>query len=48
MSDYKDLRDKEILDQETFREYYTLGKEVRDELAIYIVELRERFQRGIP
>jgi len=48
LSALQDLRDKEILDQETFQEYYTLGKEVRDELAIYIVELRERFQRGIP
>jgi len=42
------MRDKKILDQETFQEFYERGKEVRDELGIYIVELRERFRRGIP
>ncbi|TVQ01704.1 MAG: hypothetical protein EA359_13705 [Balneolaceae bacterium] len=43
-----DIREKNLLDQETYLKYYSRGKEVRDELAIYIVELRERFRRGIP
>ena len=42
------LRDKKILDEKTFQDFYSRGKEVRDELGIYIVELRERFRRGIP
>jgi hypothetical protein len=44
----QEMRDKKIIDQEVFRDFYSRGKEVRDELAIYIVELRERFRRGIP
>jgi len=44
----QDLRGKEILDQKTFLEFYSLGKELRDDLAIYIVELRERFKSGAP
>ena len=42
-----DIGEKKLLDQQTYREYYSRAKEVRDELAIYIVELRERFRRGI-
>jgi hypothetical protein len=42
------MRDKGLIDRETFQEFYERGKEVRDELGIYIVELRERFRRGIP
>lgn len=42
------MKEKKILDQETFQDFYSRGKEVRDELGIYIVELRERFRRGIP
>lgn len=42
------MRDKEILDQKMFLDFYSRGKEVRDELGIYIVELRERFRKGIP
>lgn len=42
------MRDKKLVDQKTFQEFYSRGKEVRDELGIYIVELRERFRRGIP
>ncbi|MDZ7721030.1 MAG: hypothetical protein U5K72_19575 [Balneolaceae bacterium] len=44
----QEMRDKKILDQKTFQNFYSRGKEVRDELGIYIVELRERFRRGIP
>lgn len=38
---------KELLDRDIYLEFYGRAKEVRDELAIYIVELRERFRRGI-
>lgn len=44
----QELRNKKLLDPETFQDFYSRGKEVRDELGIYIVELRERFKRGIP
>ncbi len=44
----QELRDKKLLDQKTFQDFYNRAKEVRDELGIYIVELRERFRRGIP
>ncbi len=44
----QEMRDKKILDKETFSDFYSRGKEVRDELGIYIVELRERFKKGIP
>ncbi|MEX0662854.1 MAG: hypothetical protein WEA58_15125 [Balneolaceae bacterium] len=43
----QEMRDKKIIDSATFRNLYTEGKEVRDDLAVYIVELRERFRRGI-
>lgn len=43
-----EIGEKELLDREIYLEYYARAKEVRDELAIYIVELRERFRRGIP
>ena len=42
------IGEKELIDREIYLEYYSRAKEVRDELAIYIVELRERFRRGIP
>lgn len=42
-----EIGEKELLDIETYLEFYGRAKEVRDELAIYIVELRERFRRGI-
>lgn len=42
------LRNKDLLDRETFQEFHERGKEVRDSLGIYIVELRERFRKGIP
>lgn len=41
------LRDEGIVEADVFQEFYRRGKEIRDELALYIVELRERFQRGI-
>lgn len=44
----QEMRENQILDRETFQEFYARGKEVRDSLGIYIVELRERFRRGIP
>ncbi len=42
-----EIGEKELLDRELYLEYYSRAKEVRDELAIYIVEQRERFRRGI-
>lgn len=42
-----EIGEKELLDREIYLEYYARAKEVRDELAIYIVELRERFRWGI-
>jgi len=42
-----EIGEKELLDRELYLEYSGRAKEVRDELAIYIVELRERFRRGI-
>lgn len=44
----QEMKDKNLIDRKTFQEFYERGKEVRDELGIYIVELRERFRRGIP
>lgn len=41
------MRKKGLIDQETFLDFYERGKEVRDNLGIYIVELREKFRRGI-
>lgn len=41
-----EIGEKEFLDPEIYLKYYKRAKEVRDELAIYIVELRERFRRG--
>lgn len=42
-----EIGQKKLLDRDIYLEYYARAKEVRDELAIYVVELRERFQRGI-
>lgn len=42
----QEMRDKKLIDSATFRDFYSEGKEVRDDLAIYIVELRERFRKG--
>lgn len=42
-----EIGEKELLDRELYLEYYGRAKEVRDELGIYIVEMRERFRRGI-
>ncbi|TVR13663.1 MAG: hypothetical protein EA391_13840 [Balneolaceae bacterium] len=42
-----EIGEKEILDRELYLEFYGRAKEVRDELGIYIVELRERFRRGV-
>ncbi|WP_069130127.1 hypothetical protein [Rhodohalobacter halophilus] len=41
------IGEKELFDRELYLEYYGRAKEIRDELGIYIVELRERFSRGI-
>lgn len=43
-----ELHKKELLPEDTYRHLQEKAKEVRDELAIWIVELRERFRRGIP
>ncbi len=48
LSALTELREKELLDRKTFQDLYSRGKEVRDELAIYIVELRERFRKNLP
>lgn len=48
MTALQELRDKQLIDQKTFRQFYNRAKEVRDELAIYIVELRERFRNRLP
>ena len=42
------MGEKELMDRELYLKYYERAKEIRDELAIYIVELRERFKRGLP
>jgi hypothetical protein len=42
-----EIGNKELLDREIYIEFHGRAKEVRDELAIYIVDLRERFRRGI-
>jgi len=47
LSALTELRKKEILNRKTFLDFYSRAKEVRDDLAIYIVELRERFRNGI-
>ncbi|MCC5942190.1 MAG: hypothetical protein JJU37_11675 [Balneolaceae bacterium] len=44
----QEIKKKEFIDEKTFNEFYNRGKDVRDQLAIYIVELREQFRRGIP
>ncbi len=44
----QEIRDKGLLEPKVFYDFYSRGKEVRDDLAIHIVELRERFNRGIP
>ena len=41
------MREQELIDEVNFRDLCEKGKQVRDELGVYIVELRERFQRGI-
>lgn len=46
LSALQEMRDKKLIDSATFRNLYTEGKELRDDLAIYIVELRDRFRRG--
>lgn len=42
-----DIGDKELLERDLYLEYHNRAKEVRDELAVYIVELRERFWLGL-
>ncbi len=36
-----------IIDRKVHADFYQRGKEVRDELEEYIIELRRRFERGI-
>ncbi|WP_340105530.1 hypothetical protein [Rhodohalobacter sp. 8-1] len=38
---------KELLGRDIYFEFHGRAKEVRDELAIYIIDLRERFRRDI-
>jgi hypothetical protein len=42
-----EMGDKELLDRQTYLEFHERAKDTRDDLAIYIVELRELFRRGI-
>jgi hypothetical protein len=42
-----DIGDKEFLERDLYLDFHGRAKEVRDELAVYIVELRERFNRGV-
>ncbi len=42
----QDMRKKGLIDQKIYLDFYERGKEVRDNLGIYIVELREKFRRG--
>lgn len=41
-----EIGEKELLDRDHYLEFHGRAKEVRDELAVYIVDLRERFRRG--
>lgn len=41
------MLDEGLINREDYLEYYRRGKEVRDELALYIIELRDRFEKGI-
>jgi hypothetical protein len=41
------MREKDFIGQEVYIDFYRKGKEVRDDLAVYIIELRERFERGV-
>lgn len=41
-----EIGEKDLLENSLYLEMYGRAKEVRDELAIYIVEMRERFRRG--
>jgi len=42
----REMKDKDLISQKEYLDYYNRAKEVRDELGIYIVELREQFRQG--
>lgn len=42
------MKEKKIMDDGTYLRFVEQAKTVRDELAIHIAELRDRFQKGIP
>lgn len=44
----RQMNKKNLIDDKTYLTFHERAKEVRDELAIWIVELRERFRNGIP
>jgi len=41
-----EMGNRELISRNIYLEYHNRAKEVRDELAVYIVELRERFRQG--
>lgn len=43
-----EIGDKKLIEHNLYLEFHERAKEVRDELAVYIVELRERFRREAP
>lgn len=43
----RQMKENNLIDDEIYREFHEKAKEVRDELAIWIVELRERFRKRI-
>lgn len=48
LSVLQQLKEKGIVDEKSYVDLLNEAKEMRDALAVYITDLRERFQRGIP
>ncbi len=47
ISSLSEMFEKKILDQQTYLRLMEEAQEVRNAIALYILELRERFQRGV-
>jgi hypothetical protein len=47
ISSLSEMSEKKILDQPTYLRLMEEAQEVRNAIALYILELRERFQRGV-
>lgn len=43
-----EMRQKGIVDTQKYLQLCRLGKEVRDDLALHIIDLRNRFESGLP